>query len=59
MAGFDRDWVAIGPLAIPHWGRLLLEPYSQPRDVAYIVLVPEVDHVLSRIKTFFKELSST
>ena len=59
MAGYDRDWVAIGPLAIPHWDRLLLEPYSRQRDVAYIVLAPEVDHVLSRTKTFFKELSST
>ena len=59
LAGFDRDWVAIGPLAIPHWDRLLLEPYSRPRDVAYIVVAPEVDYVLSRTKLFFKELSST
>lgn len=59
MAGFDRDWVAIAPLAIPHWDRLLLEPYSRQRDVAYIVLAPEVDYVLSRTKAFFKELSST
>lgn len=50
--------MAIAPLAIPHWDRLLLEPYSRPRDVAYIVLAPDVDYVLSRTKTFFKELSS-
>ncbi|EFX71474.1 hypothetical protein DAPPUDRAFT_60138 [Daphnia pulex] len=59
MAGYDRDWVAIGPLAIPHWDRLLLEPYSRQRDVAYIVLAPEMDYVLSRTKIFFKELSAT
>ena len=58
MAGFDRDWVAIAPLAIPHWDRLLLEPYSRPRDVAYIVLAPDVDYVLQRTKLFFRELSS-
>lgn len=59
LAGYDRDWVAIGPLAIPHWDRLLLEPYSKPRDVAYIVLAPDVDYVLNKTKFFFKELSST
>ena len=58
MAGYDRDWVAIAPLAIPHWDRLLLEPYSRPRDVAYIVLAPDVDYVLAKTKYFFKELSS-
>ena len=59
VAGFDRDWVAIAPLAIPHWDRLLLEPYSRARDVAYIVVAPDVDYVLQRTKHFFRELSST
>lgn len=57
VAGYDRDWVTLAPLAVPHWDRLLLEPYSRPRDVAYIVVAPEVDHVLGRTKAFFKELS--
>ena len=59
IAGFDRDWVSIAPLAIPHWDRLLLEPYSRPRDVAYIVVAPDVDYILAKTKIFFRELSST
>ena len=59
MAGYDRDWVSIAPLAIPHWDRLLLEPYSKQRDVAYIVVAPDVDCVIAKTKLFFKELSST
>jgi len=58
IAGFDRDWVAIAPLAIPHWDRLLLEPFSKPRDIAYIVLAPDSEYFLARTKIYFKELSS-
>jgi len=38
--------------------KLLLEPYSCQRDVAYIVVAPENDLVLSNVKMFFKEFSA-
>jgi len=38
--------------------KLLLEPYSCQRDVAYIVVAPENDLVLNSVKLFFKEFSA-
>ena len=38
--------------------KLLLEPYSCQRDVAYVVVAPENDLVLSNVKMFFKEFSA-
>ena len=38
--------------------KLLLEPYSAQRDVAYIALVPDNDHVLQCALPFFKELTA-
>ncbi|KFM61514.1 Mediator of RNA polymerase II transcription subunit 13, partial [Stegodyphus mimosarum] len=57
--GHDSDYITLSPFALRYWDKLLLEPYSLPRDVAYIVVAPENDVVLSHIKTFFRELSST
>ena len=37
--------------------KLLLEPYSRPRDVVYLVVAPENDFVLGHVKSYFKELS--
>lgn len=38
--------------------KLLLEPYSCQRDVAYIVVAPENELVLNNVKLFFKEFSA-
>lgn len=36
-----------------------MEPYSYARDIAYIVVAPDNEVLLPRIRTFFKELSSS
>ena len=36
----------------------MLEPYGRPRDVAYLVLSPDTDFILDRVKTFFSHLSA-
>lgn len=36
----------------------MLEPYSYSRDVAYIVVAPDNEAILPRVRTFFKELST-
>lgn len=59
LVGHDKDWVALSPFALKFWDKLLLEPYSYSRDVAYIVVAPDNQYVLSHIRTFFKELSAT
>ncbi|CAL1281519.1 unnamed protein product [Larinioides sclopetarius] len=59
LLGHDKDSVALSPFALKHWDKLHLEPSSLPRDVAYIVVAPENDAVLSSLKSFFRELSCT
>ncbi|XP_066252253.1 mediator of RNA polymerase II transcription subunit 13 isoform X2 [Euwallacea similis] len=58
IVGHDKDWLCLSPYAIQHWESLMLEPYSYSRDVAYVVVAPDNDAILSRVKTFFKELST-
>jgi mediator of RNA polymerase II transcription subunit 13 len=58
VVGHDKDWLSLSPYAIQHWESLLLEPYSFARDVAYIVVAPDNDAILPRVRAFFKELST-
>lgn len=58
MVGHERDWLSVSPYAIQQWETLLLEPYSYTRDIAYIVVAPDNDAILPRVRTFFKELST-
>lgn len=59
VVGHDKEWLCISPYALQFWDKLLLEPYSYPRDIAYIVITPDNDYITSRVKAFFKELSTT
>ena len=58
IVGHDKDWLSLSPYALQHWDKLLLEPYSYSRDVAYIVVAPDDDAILPRVKSFFRELST-
>lgn len=59
LVGYDKDCVALSPFALKYWEKLSLEPYSLNRDIAYVVVSPENDYILSHVKAFFKELSTT
>ncbi|KAG7209053.1 hypothetical protein KM043_015211 [Ampulex compressa] len=59
VVGYDRDWLSLSPYALSYWEKLLLEPYAGPRDVAYVVVAPDSDCVISKVKSFFRELSTT
>jgi mediator of RNA polymerase II transcription subunit 13 len=59
MVGSEKDWLSLSPYAIQYWEKLLLEPYCYARDVAYIVVAPDNEYILQRVRTFFKELSAT
>uniref|UniRef100_A0A8C8DYK5 Mediator of RNA polymerase II transcription subunit 13 n=1 Tax=Oryzias sinensis TaxID=183150 RepID=A0A8C8DYK5_9TELE len=60
LVGYDRerDFLALSPLALPFWEKLLLEPYGGQRDVAYIVLCPNSPSLLTAARSFFLELSA-
>ncbi|XP_068190986.1 mediator of RNA polymerase II transcription subunit 13-like isoform X3 [Antennarius striatus] len=54
----DRDFLALSPLALPFWEKLLLEPYGGQRDVAYLVVCPNSPSLLAAAQAFFQELSA-
>ncbi|XP_032239146.2 mediator of RNA polymerase II transcription subunit 13 isoform X2 [Nematostella vectensis] len=56
--GCGGDWMSLSPFAFQFWDKLLLEPFSAARDVAYVVVAPENESVISSTKLFFRELSS-
>uniref|UniRef100_A0A672ZJ46 Mediator of RNA polymerase II transcription subunit 13 n=1 Tax=Sphaeramia orbicularis TaxID=375764 RepID=A0A672ZJ46_9TELE len=60
LLGYDRerDFLALSPLALPFWEKLLLEPYGGQRDVAYVVLCPNSSSLLCAARAFFQELSA-
>jgi mediator of RNA polymerase II transcription subunit 13 len=39
--GHEKDFLSISPMALHFWESLSLEPFSQPRDVVYIVVAPD------------------
>lgn len=59
VVGYDRDWLSLSPYALSYWEKLLLEPYAGSRDVAYVVVAPDSECVIKKVKTFFRELSTT
>ncbi|XP_062268747.1 mediator of RNA polymerase II transcription subunit 13-like isoform X1 [Platichthys flesus] len=60
LLGYDREkeFLALSPLALPFWEKLLLEPYGGQRDVAYLVLCPNSPSLLAAARAFFQELSA-
>eukprot|EP00795_Rhopilema_esculentum_P015506 gene15506-6767_t len=59
LIGADGDYVSVAPNCLKSWTKLLLEPFSGQRDVAYVVVAPDTDLVLENTKQFFRELSIT
>jgi mediator of RNA polymerase II transcription subunit 13 len=59
VVGHDKEWLCVSPYALQFWDKLLLEPYSHPRDISYIVVSPDNNFITAKVKTFFKELSTT
>lgn len=58
LIGHEKDWLSSSPFALYYWEKLMLEPYSSARDVAYIALVPENKYILRCATMFFKELTA-
>ena len=56
--GYEREWMTVSPMSLYYWDSLAMEPWAPPRDVAYIVLAPDNDNLLTEVKTFFKVLSN-
>ncbi|KPU78214.1 uncharacterized protein Dana_GF10192, isoform B [Drosophila ananassae] len=59
IVGYEKDWISVAPHSIHYWDKFLLEPYSYARDVVYVVVCPDNDHVANSTRTYFRELSST
>lgn len=59
IVGHEKDWLSVSPYALQYWDKLLLEPYSYSRDIAYVVMVPDSDYIVNHTRRYFKELSTT
>ena len=46
--GFEREWISLSPLALYHWDSLSLEPWGPQRDIAYVVLSPDNETILTK-----------
>lgn len=55
----DGEQIAVTPQALRLWDRLLLEPFSQTKDVVYVALIPDNSFVYDRAAVYFRELSKT
>lgn len=58
LVGHNKDWLGVSPYALKYWDKLMLEPYSVTRDVAYLVVAPDNHNILSQVRSFFRELST-
>lgn len=59
VVGYEKDWISVAPHSIHYWDKFLLEPYSYARDVVYLVVCPDNEHVVASTRSYFRELSST
>ncbi|XP_037721998.1 mediator of RNA polymerase II transcription subunit 13 isoform X3 [Drosophila subpulchrella] len=59
VVGYEKDWISVAPHSIHYWDKFLLEPYSYARDVVYLVVCPDNEHVAGCTRSYFRELSST
>ena len=57
LVGQNREWVGVAPFALKMWEHLFFEPFSTPRDVAYLILTPDSSFILPRVKSYFRELT--
>jgi hypothetical protein len=59
VVGYDHEWISVSPLTIPSWDKLLLEPYSSPKHILYLVVCPNGDLIRDTVVKFFQNLSIT
>ncbi len=57
VVGHDHEWLSVSPLALPSWEKLLFEPYSQRKNVLYLVMAPNAPNLVPALKKYFRDLS--
>ena len=58
MVGYEREWMSVSPLSLYYWDSLNFEPWAAPRDIAYIVLAPDNENILSEVRVFLRNLTN-
>jgi hypothetical protein len=43
VSSSDKDWQTVAPYAVKFWDKLGLEPYSKYKNVAYLVMMPDLE----------------
>eukprot|EP00731_Ephydatia_muelleri_P022484 Em0015g67a len=57
VVGYEHEWVAVSPLSLPIWDKLLFEPCSMKKDILYLVVVPNNPSLLPAVRKYFRDLS--
>ncbi len=74
VSSADKEWLTISPYSVKFWDKLNLEPYSKYKNIAYLIISPEMNQnqdslmdtadaskdnlVQQSVKEYFKELNS-
>ncbi|XP_061754186.1 mediator of RNA polymerase II transcription subunit 13a [Nerophis ophidion] len=58
LVGYEYDFVVLSPFGLPHWEKLLLDPFGSQRDVGYLVVCPDNKALLSGAKSLFRDLTA-
>ncbi|XP_057836995.2 mediator of RNA polymerase II transcription subunit 13 isoform X1 [Cryptomeria japonica] len=58
LVGYQDDWLKTSTSPIQLWEKAPLEPYAPPKPVAYYVICPNIDLLLSESADFFQQLST-
>ena len=58
MVGYEREWMSVSPLSLYYWDSLNFEPWAATRDVAYLVLAPDNDNILDKVRVFLRAMTN-
>lgn len=56
LIGYDESRAAVPPFILPLWEKMALEPYSAPRNVRCVAMVPDSKYLIGETATFLREV---
>jgi hypothetical protein len=58
VSSSEHDWLSVSPYAIKFWDKLCIEPYSKQKNIAYCVMCPDSETILTSVRKYLKEFNS-
>ena len=57
LLGYEDSRISTSPYVVPCWEKMSLEPYSAPRNVRYIALVPDNAFLIAHTAAFLRDVA--